>query len=178
MNFEFEERVSYPLDRVFEALRDRLAELPPFLPEVDSIELRERTEGEDGSISVLNIWQGSQRNAPLAVRRFISKEMLAWRDVGVWREDPRRVEWRFETMHFESLYECEGVNYFEAIDEENTRIRMTGTLSIYPEKVPGVPRRLARRLAPTIEKWLMNMVTPNLARLPHAIQALLDSDGS
>jgi len=177
MDFEFKEPVSYPVDAVYHALRDRLPELPAFLPEIDGIELVERDEHGDGGLSVINIWQGNQRSAPKGVRPFISKKMLAWRDVATWYEDPLRVEWRFETMHFESLYTCSGINYFEAATDNTTIIRLTGSLHIYPDRVPGVPKILARRLAPTIEKWLMNMVTPNLARLPRAIQELLDQDG-
>ena len=65
----------------------------------------------------------------------------------------------------------------EAAGDDATQIRLTGSLQVYPERLPGVPRILARRVGPAVEKWLMNMVTPNLARLPRAIQALLDSDG-
>ena len=102
--------------------------------------------------------------------------MLAWRDVALWHDDPKRIEWTFETSSFESLYRCSGTNYFDAVSNDQTRIRLTGSIEIFPENMPGVPKLLARRIAPSIEKWLVNMVTPNFAKLPHAIQALLDSD--
>jgi hypothetical protein len=177
VDFEFKEKVSYPVDRVYQALRDRLVELPPFLPEIDSIEQHAREDRDDGGLYVNNVWQGNAKSAPRAVRPFVSRKMLAWRDLGTWYEDPKRVEWVFETMHFDALFTCSGTNFFEAAGDDATQIRLTGSLQVYPERLPGVPRILARRVGPAVEKWLMNMVTPNLARLPRAIQALLDSDG-
>ena len=49
-------------------------------------------------------------------------------------------------------------------------------LIVYPERVPGVPRLLAKRLSPAVESFLIELVTPNLKYMPHAVQALLDSE--
>ena len=178
MDFEFIEPVSYPVEAVAYTLRDRLGELAKFLPEIDDIELVDRTVHSTDRLSIINLWQGNQQSAPKGVRPFVSRKMLAWRDVAEWYGDPLRVEWRFETLHFESLFTCSGVNYFEPTTDLSAQIRLTGQLQVYPERVPGVPKFLAKRMGPTIEKWLINMITPNLKQLPRAIQALLDADGN
>ena len=177
LEFEFRELVSYPVERVYLALRDRMVELPEYLPQITSIEELSRETRDDGDLDIVNLWQGNSKSAPAGVRPFVSKKMLAWRDYGTWREQKKYVEWRFETMHFDSLYECGGVNYLEDRDG-STQLRLTGTLTVHPDRVPGVPRLLAKRLAPKVEQWLINMVTPNLQHLPRAVQAFLDADSA
>ena len=83
--------------------------------------------------------------------------------------------WDFQTVHFDRLYDCSGVNYFEETPEGTTKIRLTGSLVVYPQRVPGIPRLLARRLSPAIEKFLIELVTPNLRQLPAALQTYLDA---
>ncbi len=173
MNFEYREEVSHPIAQVYPALRDRLVEIPAYMPELDRIDELSREHEGDGLIRIVNEWHGNSRSAPKAVRPFVTKSMTIWRDYALWHDAEQRVEWRFETNHFETLYSCEGVNYIEE-NGAGTRIRLTGTLTVYPERVPGVPKLLARRLKPAVEKFLVGMVTPNLAILPKAVQALLD----
>jgi len=176
VKFEYIEQVTHDFERVFVALRDRLTEVPAFMPELDRIDELEREERKGGRLHIVNEWHGNSKSAPPAVRPFVTKSMTTWRDYALWDNDRRLVEWRFETNHFESLYECAGTNYIEDDGAGGTRIRLTGDLLVYPERVPGVPKLLARRLRPKVESFLMSMVTPNLALLPKAVQALLDGE--
>ena len=104
--------------------------------------------------------------------------MTTWLDHALWNDANQTVTWRFETNHFETLYECSGINYFEEAADNQSVIRLTGDLRVYPERVPGVPRLLAKRLAPKVEEFLIGMVTPNLAQMPRAIQSFLDRGSS
>ena len=173
MKFNYEETVSYPIDLVWQTLRDGVTELVPQLPSVDSIDEVERVR-TGSSVYVVLAWQGSSEGAPKAVRPFINPEMTRWRDYATWNDDTHEVEWRFETEKFDRLYTCSGINYFEPDGQGSTVIRLTGDLEVYPENVPGVPKMLARRLRPTIEQFLIGMITPNLADLPRALQSHLD----
>jgi len=173
MDFQFDEVIGFSAERVYSALRDRTPELVPYLPEVDRIETVERVTQEDGRLRLTNVWQGNKKSAPFAARPFLTKQMMQWRDVATWDEAERRLHWKFETMHFESLFQCEGTNYFESVDDGSCKLRVTGTLETYPERVPGVSNTMGRRLAPKADRWLINMLMPNISRLPGAINALL-----
>ncbi len=177
MEFEYPEHISHPVDDVYSLLKDRLPELIPQLPGVDSIE--ELSRETDGSLTrITNLWQGNSKSAPPIVRPFVTRKMTAWHDHAVWDDDKHLVTWRFETLHFDTLYDCSGVNYL--IPEPNvdgtkgTRVRITGDLRVYPARVPGVPKLLARSVGPKAEAFLIDMVTPNLKELPQAVQAYLD----
>jgi hypothetical protein len=176
MEFEYKERTTHPLELVYPAVRDRLVELPAHLPNVDFITELSRIEKEPGKHHIVNEWHGNSNSAPSAVRPFLSDAMTNWKDFAIWSDEESLVRWRFETSYFEKLYTCEGINYFEDNGDGTTQIRLTGELRVYPERVPGVPRLLAKRLSPKVEAFLINLVTPNLAHMPHAVQALLDSD--
>jgi hypothetical protein len=176
LEFEYKEQITYSLDIVYPVVRDRLVDLPAHLPNVDFIDELSRHEKEPGRHHIVNEWHGNSKTAPGPVRPFLSDAMTNWRDYALWNDDEYSVRWRFETTYFERLYTCEGVNYFEENDIGGTQIRLTGELIVYPERVPGVPRLLAKRLQPKVESFLINLVTPNLKYLPKAVQALLDSE--
>lgn len=76
-------------------------------------------------------------------------------------------------MHMESLFSCSGTNYFEHVDDATCKMRFTGDIETYLERVPGISPTLGRRLAPKADRWLVNMLMPNIARLPVALNALL-----
>ena len=173
MLFQYQENIAFPASTVYSALRDRASELVPFLPEVDRIETVERVTQSDGRLRLTNVWQGNSKSAPLAARPFLTKEMMRWRDIATWNDDDRSLHWKFETMHMESLFACEGVNSFETIDQGRCTFHVSGTIETYPEKVPGVSTSLGRLLAPKADRWLVNLITPNIARLPNALTSLL-----
>ena len=176
LNVEFEhiEVISHPIQNVYEVLRDHTADLAPYLPQVTSIKELSREEESPGVIRVLNHWQAHDRSAPAAVRPFVSKKMLAWHDHARWMDAEHQVEWRLETTYLARLFECGGVNAVESHGDGNSQFRLHGTLIVYPERVPGVPRILAKRLRSKIEDWMIQMITPNLAELPRAVQQFLD----
>ena len=175
MDFEYRETITHPAAQVYGVLRDRLEELPPFLPGVELIETLEREPAGEGRHRIVRQWHATPDTAPAAVRPFITRKMTTWKDHALWIDEAAHVEWWFETLHFDKLYECRGVNYVEDQGNGTTVLRLTGGLVVHPDNLPGVPRFLSRKLAPKIERWVMNMVTPNLAQMPKALQAFLDS---
>lgn len=166
--------VTHPIDKVWETMRDRLPELTPFLSGADSIEVAEREELGPGRVRMLNHWQGNKNVAPKAVRPFLTKGLLRWKDHAEWDDASRTVKWRFETFHFDKLFDCQGENLFETTAEGHTRITIAGNLDIYPERMPGVPKFLARKLKPKIESFISNLVGSNLADLANGLQKFLD----
>ena len=175
MEFAIDEVIAGQIDAVFAVMRDRLVELVPFLPEVQSIEVLEREDLGPGRLRFVNLWQGKPDAAPKAVRPFISGNMLRWKDHAQWDEAAKKVQWRLEPFHFGTLFECRGEDLFAALPDGRTKMMIKGTLNIYPERVPGVPSFLAKRLRPDVEKFVMNLVTPNLRGIAGGITKYLAS---
>lgn len=175
MDFEYSEIVTYPQAVVYPTLRDDMSELLPYLPNVDEVEVIERHPPEDGTQRIVNKWFGNNESAPAAVRKLVSRDMITWIDHALWKDAESHVEWRMETVKFDGLFDCSGVNHFDDVGDGQTRIRITGSIQIYPDRIPGVPRFLARKLQGPIERYMIDSITPNLAAMPSAIQRYLDS---
>lgn len=178
MQFAKESRISHPAKLVLDTMIERLEEVAAFMPSVESIERRSLERREDGTIHVVRIWQGTADAAPKAVRPFLSREALRWTDEAVWTPADHKVDWKISTS-MSGLYTCGGTNYFEPhpeAPETDTRLRVTGALQVYPDKLPGVPGFLGKRLAPQIEKFVVNLLTPNVMQVATGLQGFLDDE--
>jgi hypothetical protein len=165
MDFKFEERVNESVETVIKTVRDGMSGIAPYLAGIKSIETVERREKGPGEAYLLNIWQGSMEAAPPFARPFLSEGLLRWKDHADWDEAEKLVKWRLEPFQFGSLFDCSGVNTFRPHPEGGTVLTIQGTLNIYPDKIPGVPGFLSKRLRPDIEKFIVNLITPNLRGL-------------
>ncbi|MBN2496266.1 MAG: hypothetical protein JXR96_16860 [Deltaproteobacteria bacterium] len=165
--------IAHPIERVYSTLRDRLAELVAYTPALESVETLERSEPEPGRVHLVNRWQANRSAAPKIVRPFMTRSLLSWKDVAEWDQASWSTRWRFETFHFDKLFDCEGHNCYEEV-EGGTRFTMNGSLSVYPERMPGVPRTMAKRLGPRVERFILKLVRPNLTALIHGLQGFLD----
>lgn len=177
MHFETTSYVSHPADLVLDLVMNRMHEVVPFMPSIESIQLREKETLADGRVRIIRYWQGSSANVPAALRPFISRELLGWTDSALWEPAKYKVDWTLTTS-LSRLYECGGTNYFEPdpkAAKKRTRIRITGDLHVHPERLPGVPSFLASRLGPQIEAWVLEMLTPNLTNVAAGLQGFLDA---
>ena len=173
MQFHFDERIEFPAPMVYETLRDRTPDLVPYLPEVDSIRTTSREQLPAGHLRLINIWQGNRRSAPFVARPFLSRDMLQWKDTAVWNDTDLSLQWCFETTYMESLFSCNGKNYFEALSPTTCQFHVTGTLETFPSRIPGISVKLGQKVAPKAEEWLIDLIMPNIARMPGALTALL-----
>ncbi len=179
MEFDSETLVSHPAQAVLETMIDRMHDIVPFLDTVEAIEELSREDLGDGRLKIVRRWQGSESSAPPALAAFVTPEMLAWTDTAIWVPDEFYVDWSIATS-MSDLYECGGRNSFgpaPSDPESSTLMRVQGTLTVYPDKVPGVPGFLARRLAPQVEKFVVNLLKPNLTDVANGLQGYLDDRG-
>lgn len=172
MRIRSESRIHHPVDRVYRAYRDRLPDIAPYIPDVREIRVIERREREDG-VDLLNLWVGDA-DLPPVVRGVVRPDMLRWHDHAAWNDPGRYVDWRIELPAFDQQVRCEGRNRFEADGPDATRVVLSGDLEIRVDRVPGVPRALARRLAPKIEAFIVKLITPNLTRVNASLERYLD----
>jgi len=178
MNFEKSTVVSHPADLVLETMVERMHEIVPFLPSVTAIDLVSREEVGSDQIRIVRKWQGATDTAPSALRPFLTPELMGWTDTALWTPAEYKVDWTLSTS-MSGLYDCSGTNYFgpDPDDPEgSTRMRVTGTLEIHPEKLP-VPRFMGKRLAPVTEKFVVGLLTPNLTDVAIGLQGYLDAAG-
>lgn len=180
MEFTKSSKVSHPAKLILDLMIDRMEEIVPFLPNVESIELREREELPGGRIRIVRHWQGAASNVPSALRPFVSKEALGWIDTAVWTPAEYKVDWEMSTT-MSAFYECSGTNYFEPFpgaEKAATRVRVGGNLVIHADRLPGIPSFLGSRLVPQVEKFVIALLTPNMEDLARGLQAYFDEVGA
>jgi hypothetical protein len=158
---------------------ERMQDIVPYLENIESIELQDRQDLPDGRLFIVRRWQGSASTVPSALRAFVSRDLLGWIDTATWVPSEYRVDWVHSMCSARAarLYECSGTNYFEPdpLNANRTRIRITGELIVHPDRVPGIPRFLAGRLAPQIESFVIGLITPNLVGLSRGLQRYFDA---
>ncbi|MEO1272206.1 MAG: hypothetical protein AAFX99_29265, partial [Myxococcota bacterium] len=82
MKIHVEDTIRYPRDIVFTTYRDGMAPLADYLPNIDSIEVKEREDNDDGTVRLLNVWKASSSEIPSIVRPFIDPESIFWPENG------------------------------------------------------------------------------------------------
>jgi hypothetical protein len=58
-----------------------------------------------------------------------------------------------------------GINKFRDMGDGRTELLVTCDVTIHPDKVPGVPKFLVKKVLPIIEEMLKGVLAPNLAGL-------------
>lgn len=177
MKLEADARIAFPRKLAFSTYRDRLPQLVPFLPDVKAITVKERTDapdGQEGVTKLLNLWEASTE-VPKVLQSVIKPEMLAWDDYATWDENNWCCDWRIQTKMFTENVRCYGHNtYIEEGDETILQIR--GELDVSLKGVPGVPKFLAGKVAPQVEKLIVNLLKPNLLAVAKGLQDFLDQE--
>jgi hypothetical protein len=177
MKIEADARISFPRTLVFSTYRDRLPQLVPHLPNVESITNAEREEkpgGREGVVRLLNLWK-AKADVPKIAQAVVKPEMLAWKDHAVWNENEWTCEWRVETHLMTEAVRCQGKNRF--LDEgATTKLEIRGDLEIDLAKFKGVPRFLAGSVGPVVEKFIVTLLTPNLLSVSKGLESFLQAE--
>ena len=173
MKFTIVDEIPFSLEQVFEAHRDKLPQMVDRMPNIDRIVVESREE--DGDITrLVNVWHAAETDIPAIARAFISKDMLRWTDRAEWDAGERTAQWNIELGFLPGAIICRGENTFESYTD-HTRITMEGELIIHAEKIPGVPKLLAGKIGPTIEKFVVGLIEPNLRETNKVVAAYLES---
>ena len=171
MRIQSESVIAHPVDKVFEAYRDRLSEVAHYLDDIKEIVVKEREE-LDGAVRLHNVWS-SEKEIPSVAQKFIKPEALNWDDHAKWYEADTRCEWRIETRAFTEAFSCSGQTRLIG-DGDKTRVVLEGDLTLDVTKVKGVPKFLAKTVGPQVEKFIVALIKPNLERTNQAIARFLD----
>jgi hypothetical protein len=172
MRIHAESRVHHPTDQVYETYRDHLPALVRYLDDVREIVVHSREEA-DGVVKLHNEWFASTEIPSLA-QSIIRPDMLRWEDRATWDDGALHADWVLTIPAFRRQVTCRGRNAFFADGPGATRVVLTGELEIDARNIPGVPRLLAKRIAPKIEAFIVKMVTPNLVKVNESLERYLD----
>lgn len=172
MKFSLTDEIPFPRDIVFATHRDKLLELVPYLPNVKSVVVRSRAV-EDGVIKLVNVWTGTTDDVPTVIRSLIKPDMLTWVDTATWDEGRWRTDWDIDITALAGAVTARGYNTFREEDGE-TVLHMQGEFTIHPEKVPGVPGFVARAAAPTLERFVVGLLEPNLRKTNQAVRRYIE----
>lgn len=172
MKIESESLIAHPVEAVFEAYRDRLPEVVPYLDDIREIVVESRREG-DGVVTLHNVWS-SDKDIPAVASKFIKPEHLSWDDHAQWSVAETRCQWRIEPRAFQDAFRCSGTTTLIP-EGDRTRVRLAGELTIDAAKVRGVPKFLAKTVGPQIEKFIVALIKPNLEKTNVAIGQFLDA---
>lgn len=174
MRFHHVARISHPPAAILDLMIERMQEIVPFLLNVERIDLLERQDLPEGKIRIVRHWQGTLESIPAPLRPFLSKDLIGWLDHAVWTPSEYKVEWNLAT-EFCRYFDASGVNYYEPVDGgAATEISITGGINVYPERLPGMPEFLASRLRPQVERFVVEIIAPNLTDVAMGLQEYLD----
>ncbi len=172
MRFTITDELPHPLDLVFQTHRDKLEELVEYLPNVDSAKTVKREENGP-VVSLENHWVGASTDVPAMLRPWIKAEYLGWVDFAVWDEAKHTCKWRLELGVLPGAISAHGETRFREEDGE-TVADMTGEFIVHPDRLPGVPAFVAKRAAPTLEKFIVGLIQPNLRKSNAAVVEYID----
>jgi hypothetical protein len=172
MQINSESQIAHPLNDVYAAYRDDLPYIASFIPDIKEIRVLSR-EPSDLGVKLHNLWV-ADRELPRMLKGVLKPEMMQWDDYADWNDGEHYVAWKLVIPAFKNQVRCEGRNSFYA-DGDRTRVVLTGNLEIKLESLPGVPKFMAKKLAPKIEEFIVKLITPNLKLVNESLGAYLDS---
>lgn len=163
-------QIPFPRDEVYITYRDHMAEVTPFLPAIESFEVRERTESE-GALRFVNLWR-AKLDIPPASQKLIDPSMFAWTDTATWAAGAFQCSWRIETFAMPGLLDCAGTTRFVALGPAETEVRIEGSLDLHLNKAK-VPRLLIGTVKPLIERIVIMGLAPNLLSMGEGVGRFL-----
>jgi nitrogen fixation protein len=171
MKLDIDSRIPFPRALVYETYRDHMGDLVPYLPNVKSIEVVERKEA-DGKVTLKNLWW-AKTEIPKVAQSILKPEMLSWYDWATWDQATFSNVWHLELRAMKDVVECKGGNRFVEAGPNACILELRGDLTLHLKHVPGLPRMLAGTLGPTIEKFVVSMLKPNLTEVAKGIETYL-----
>lgn len=172
MRFTITDEIDFPRDLVYPTIRDRIEELIDYLPNVDAIEVLEKEI--DGNVHrYVKRWKASASEIPALLRPIVKPDYLQWVDHATWDGDAWTTEWRHELPFLSGAMTAHGVNRY-IDDGDITTIELEGEFTIHPERLTFLPGAVARKLAPTLERFVVESIKPNLRATNQAVEQWLE----
>ncbi len=175
MRLENKEIVRQKPEEVYRKVKDEPPDLVPYIPFIYKIEQLSREGRSDSKTKVVNHWYADV-DVPKMLKAIYRPELLQWKDHAVWDDEKMRADFELECVYDPKLYELTGSLTFNASGEDKTELHLSVDLSINYDRLPGVPKFLARRIKNTIDDLVRNKVPPNLNLLAIALNKYFEAN--
>mgnify|MGYP001418673168 CR=1 FL=1 len=176
MQITHTQEIQASVPKVFKIMRDDLATITSNLPNINSIEQISRKTKGDGTVNIINHWQAKTK-IPILLESIIDPSMFAWADDATWFEKKKYVAYDLKPLSGLELFSAKGNNAFKPTKNGFTELQMNCELKINVGKIPGVPRFLASRISPAIEKLIHSVVEPNIIQLSLVFKDYIEDKG-
>lgn len=171
MRFALVEALPFSAERVFEAARDDLPRIVPYLSDVDGVELCSDSVDEGGARVQVHRWTGAMRSLPLLIRPFLRPELLRWEQTTRW--GALVAEWTVRVPALGAAVSARGVSRYVAKDATSCAVDIEGDVDFRPAEgspLAGVPASAS----PTVERAVVGLVVPLIGRTTAAVGRYLD----
>lgn len=175
MRFTSTSTIPFPREEVFRTYRDRLPEVVAFMDDIESVTVQDRRE--DGARVILHNEWSSAREVPKVAQGFLKPDQMKWDDYATWDEASFLCHFDIRTRAFRDAVSCKGTNTFRDLGDK-TEVVLDGDFEVDLKSIPGVPRLLAGRIAPQIEKFIIGLIQPNLETTNQAVSRFLSAQES
>ena len=162
--------IPFPLQKVYEAMRDNMPEMADFMPNIKSIDVKNREE-KNGEIHLVNQWTPNATEIPAVARPFVDPEKTYWLDYATWKTNETSCSWRLQMGFMAERVDCNGRTTFNRIDENNTEMLIDGSLNLNLKGL--VPRLFLNKATKGVEKFIGKLVQPNFERTATALTEYL-----
>ncbi len=169
MKFEIQDPIPFDAEEAFLILRDEMGALVPFMDGTESIIVVNREE-EGDEVKLKNHWHASMDKIPSALRAFIKPEMLSWYDHVTWTSADYTGRWTLEAIGSDKLFSCHGETSVKQ-EGEQTVLAIEVSFEVYPEKVPGIPKFLAKKISGQVEKLIGEILSSSMRQMAQGMSA-------
>lgn len=171
-SIDIRDTITYDRQLVYETFRDHLAEMQPYLPTIEDIEVESYDRLDDTTVKIVNIWTAEASEIPSMAQKFIKPEMMRWTDRATWFDDQHLCNWDMEVGFLSEAIQCSGTTRYTE-NNNRTQVHIEGTLKVDASKIPGVPRLVAGKVSSVVESFVVKMITPNLKEVNRGCEKLL-----
>ena len=172
MKIEYTDIIKSHPEKVYQLVRDDLSQLASYLPNIKKIDQEHYKKILPDTYDIVNRWYANVE-LPYLVKKFVSEELFSWKDTAVWFDKKKCVQYELESFYANKLFSAQGTNYFLPYGECQTQLKVVCQFQIYPEKVPGIPKVMTRKVVPIIDKLVEKAFAPNMKSLGVAIKKYL-----
>ncbi|MCA9537420.1 MAG: hypothetical protein KC620_00950 [Myxococcales bacterium] len=165
--------IPYPIDAVFEAMRDKLPEMAQYMPNVDEIIVEQKDESTPGHVRFVNRWVAARTEIPAPARPFVDQSRMYYHDHADWSAEDRACQWRLVMGFMSDRIKCAGTTSYHSVGESQTEMRILGALDLDLKGM--VPRLLIGKVTSGVESFVGKLIEPNFQKTADALTAYLDA---
>ncbi len=167
MRFNYSFEIALQKDTVYRMLRDDLANLARYLPNVQRVEVLERKQSGSHT-SIVNKWKGKYMERTVIGRIAHMKE-LSWLNREEWFDDTSECRWSYEFFVFKDYLGIEGKQVFSS-DGKHTTVTIMGDLTVDLIKFPLIPPELKKTINEAVSRDVLEIIKTNFITLKKGLE--------